>query len=93
MYPYLFVQCLDISSTLEFSKCFELSLMKVEKSQLVLIGRGIFLLVINDLPLHCLYPIDFMPRSPSVPTAAYGGLIYGKGRSNYAILLFVLIFA
>ena len=28
--------------------------------------------------------IDLMPRSPSVPTAAYGGLIYGKGRSNYA---------
>ena len=37
--------------------------------------------------------IDLMPRSPSVPTAAYGGLIYGKGRFNYAILLFVLLFA
>ena len=28
--------------------------------------------------------IDLMPRSPSVPTAAYGGLIYGKRRFNYA---------
>ena len=28
--------------------------------------------------------IDLMPRSPSAPTAAYGGLIYGKRRFNYA---------
>ena len=37
--------------------------------------------------------IDLMPRSPSVPTAAYGGLIYVKRRFHYAILLFVLLLA
>ena len=60
------------------------------------IGKSLKPVAISIVYQACMFEtsfIDLMPRSPSVPTAAYGGLIYGKGRFNYAILLFVLLFA